>query len=46
VELSTKRLRVRDTDKGLELQSQIQELRDLLHSFRHGEVKERHAKFQ
>lgn len=46
VELSAKRLRVRDTDKGIELQSQIQELRDLLHAFRHGEVKERHAKFQ
>lgn len=42
VELSAKRLRVRDTDKGQELQSQIQELRDLLHAFRHGEVKERH----
>ena len=42
VELSAKRLRVRDTDKGVELQSQIHELRDLLHAFRHGLVKERH----
>ena len=42
VELSAKRLRVRDTDKGAELQGQIHELRDLLHAFRHGLVKERH----
>lgn len=44
VELSAKRLRVRDTDKGAELESQIHELRDLLQAFRHGEVKERHSK--
>lgn len=42
VELSAKRLRVRDTDKGDELQGQIHELLDLLHAFRHGLVKERH----
>lgn len=44
VELSAKRLRVRDTDKGAELQGQIQELRDLLQAFRHGLVKERHLR--
>lgn len=44
VELSAKRLRVRDTDKGVELQGQIEELRDLLHAFRHGLVKERHLR--
>lgn len=43
VEMSAQRLRVRDTDKGKELQAQIQELRDLLHAFRHGTIKERHA---
>ena len=43
VELSAKRLRVRDTDKGREIQMQIQELRDLLHAFRHGVIKERHT---
>lgn len=42
VELSAQRLRVRDTDKGKELQGQIQELCDLLHAFRHGTIKERH----
>ena len=36
VELSQSRMRVRDTDKGLELQSQIDELRELLYAYRHG----------
>ncbi len=44
VELSAKRLRVRDTDKGTELQGQIDELRDLLQAFRHGIIKERHSR--
>lgn len=44
VELSAKRLRVRDTDKGAELKGQIEELRDLLHAFRHGIIKERHVR--
>lgn len=43
VEMSAQRLRVRDTDKGQELQAQIQELRDLLNAFRRGTIKERHA---
>lgn len=41
VELSKQRMRVRDTDKGREIQSQIDELNDLLHAFRHGIVKEK-----
>lgn len=44
VELSAQRLRVRDTDKGRELQGQIKELRDLLQAFRHGVIKERHSR--
>lgn len=43
VELSTKRMRVRDTDKGRALQSQISELTDLLYAFRHGIVMQRHG---
>lgn len=42
VEMSQKRMRVRDTDKGVELQAQIDELSDLLHAFRHGHVKEKY----
>lgn len=41
VELNHQRLRVRDTDKGAELQSQINELRELLYAYRHGILKER-----
>lgn len=41
VELSAQRQRVRDTDKGKELQSQIDELHDLLYAYRHGILKER-----
>lgn len=40
VELSQRRMRVRDTDKGKELQSQISELMELLVAFRHGLIKE------
>lgn len=40
VELSSKRIRVRDTDKGKELQSQINELKQLLSSYRKGVIKE------
>ena len=40
VELSQRRMRVRDTDKGQELQSQINELMELLVAFRHGLIKE------
>lgn len=38
VEMSQQRMRVRDTDKGKELQSQIDELRELLYAYRHGLV--------
>lgn len=41
VELNTDRLCVRDTDKGAELQAQIDELLELLHAYRHGIIKER-----
>lgn len=41
VELSNHRQRVRDTDKGAELQSQIDELTQLLYAYRHGLLKER-----
>lgn len=44
VELSQKRMRVRDTDKGKELQSQIDELSQLLYAFSHGIIKERTSK--
>ena len=40
VELSAHRLRVRDTDKGKELESQVKELRELLFAYRHGLLKE------
>lgn len=43
VELSSHRMRVRDTDKGAELQSQIDELTELLYAYRHGLVKQRIA---
>lgn len=41
VELANHRQRVRDTDKGNELQIQIDELTRLLYAYRHGIVKER-----
>ena len=41
VELSGRRIRVRDTDKGRQLQEQIDELHELLHAYRHGTLKER-----
>ena len=40
VELSQRRKRVRDTDKGRELQEQVRELTELLYAFRHGIIKE------
>lgn len=42
VELSSQRMRVRDTDKGEELQAQIDELTELLYAYRHGMIKERY----
>ena len=44
VELSQHRMRVRDTDKGALLQSQIDELTELLYAYRHGLIKERWLK--
>lgn len=41
VELSSRRMSVRDTDKGKELQEQINELTELLYAFRHGIIAER-----
>lgn len=40
VEQTARRKCVRDTDKGLVLQSQIDELSELLYAFRHGMIKE------
>lgn len=40
VELNNQRILVRDTDKGHELQKQIDELRELLWAYRHGLIKE------
>ena len=40
VEMTGRRMRVRDTDKGEILQVQIQELRELLYAYRHGIIKE------
>ena len=40
VEMSGKRIRVKDTDKGRQLQTQIDELRQLLYAYRHGVLKE------
>lgn len=41
VEMSGKRLRVCDTDKGADLRRQIAELEELLYAYRHGIIKER-----
>lgn len=43
VELSVHRMRVRDTDKGIVLQSQIDELMELLYAYRRGHIRERAA---
>jgi fructose-1,6-bisphosphatase-3 len=40
VEMMGRRIRVRDTDKGRQIQEQIKELRSLLHAYRHGIIKE------
>lgn len=40
VEMSGKRIRVKDTDKGKQLQTQIDELHQLLYAYRHGILKE------
>lgn len=43
VEMTGKRMRVRDTDKGKRIQQQINELRALLHAYRHGLIKARNS---
>ena len=40
VEMSAHRMRVADTDKGRELRSQIEDLKELLYAYRHGMIKE------
>ena len=40
VEMSTQRMMVRDTDKGIEIEGQIEELKELLFAYRHGLLKE------
>ena len=40
VEMMGRRIRVRDTDKGRQIQEQIKELRSLLRAYRHGIIKE------
>ena len=40
VEMMGRRIRVRDTDRGRQIQEQIKELRSLLHAYRHGILKE------
>lgn len=44
VELSSQRMMVSDTDKGRELEGQIEELKELLYAYRHGIIKERSRK--
>lgn len=39
--MTGKRVRVRDTDKGIILQRQVKELRELLYAYQHGIIKEK-----
>ena len=41
VEMSSHRMKVVDTDKGVELQRQINDLKDLLYAYRHGIINEK-----
>ena len=41
VEMSSHRMKVADTDKGVELQRQINDLKDLLYAYRHGIINEK-----
>src|SRR5574344_877401 len=43
VEMSTHRMLVNDTDKGKELQTQIDDLKQLLYAYRHGFIKEKRS---
>ena len=40
VEMAGRRIRVRDTDRGRQLQAQLQELSELLYAYQHGMLKE------
>lgn len=40
VEMSSRRMKVADTDKGVELRKQISDLEELLYAYRHGFIKE------
>ena len=44
VEMSAHRMRVADTDKGLDISRQISDLEKLLYAYRHGIIKERDRK--
>lgn len=44
VEMSAHRMLVADTDKGMELRSQIDDLEELLYAYRHGYINERDRK--
>lgn len=44
VEMANRRMLVADTDKGEELQKQIEDLKELLYAYRHGFIKERERK--
>jgi fructose-1,6-bisphosphatase-3 len=44
VEMSQRRMRVADTDKGREIQQQIADLEQLLYAYRHGIIKENERK--
>ena len=44
VEMSTHRMRVADTDRGIEIKRQITDLEHLLYAYRHGIIKERERK--
>ena len=41
VEMSAHRMLVADTDKGVELRAQINDLKKLLYAYRHGYIKEK-----
>ena len=41
VEMSAHRMLVADTDKGMELHDQVSDLKQLLHAYRHGIIKEK-----
>jgi len=44
IEMSNRRMRVADTDKGAELRQQVEDLNKLLYAYRHGFIKEREIK--